>query len=126
MYVIPFEIHGIDWEVNILSKDDDEAIVGGVGECNYCTYTIYIVDGLTKTQFRSVLIHEVTHAFRWTYGLVSERERITIPTAEIEEIIANSIETFAEDILVCVQEIMDYLFKAQEEEAKKKKEKKKK
>ena len=109
MTVLEVQIHGIDWEVQIFDEEDDEVVVNGVGMCDYCKYTIQVAAGLKKSQLRTVLLHEVTHAFRWTYGLVSELPKITIPTTEIEEMIANSVEVFGPEIIACVDEIMSNL-----------------
>ena len=119
--VVNIEIHGIEWDV-IMLEDEDDVIMNkdgpGVGLCDYCKYTIYVAKDLKRSQLRTVLIHELTHAFRWTYGLVSERDKITIPTTEIEEIIANSIEVFGTEIIECADEVLE-CFMPQKKENKK-------
>lgn len=108
--MVEFKIHGIDWTLRV--AEEDETIEGdGVGLCDYCTYTITVIDGLKKSQLRTVLLHELTHAFRWTYGMVSELELANIPWTEVEEIAANTVEVFAEEILECADEIMKCLTK---------------
>lgn len=107
-----FTLHGIDWELNIVENDGS---FEGVGNCDYCSYTVNIIEGLTKSQFKSVLLHEITHAIRWTYGLVSEMELANIPWGEVEEIVANTVEAFGEEIIDCVTYLMSIIYKNKKE-----------
>jgi hypothetical protein len=104
---LEFYIHGIKWDLELVDNYDD---IDANGITYYSEYAIKVVKTLHETQLRSTLIHEVTHAFRWTYGQVSEMELLNIPTEEVEEIVANTIEVFGADIFECVDDIMVNLF----------------
>lgn len=104
---IEFKIHGIDWDLILVDGNEIEAL----GETNYLAYEIKIVNYLKESQFKTVLRHELTHAFRWTYGNVSEMELLNIPSAEVEEMIANTVDVFGEDIVNLTNELMSVIKK---------------
>lgn len=104
---LDFNIHGIKWELELVKSYDD---IEANGLTCYSDYTVKVIGSLHETQLRSTLLHEITHAFRWTYGQVSELELLNIPTEEVEEIVANTVEVFGAEIFECVDNIMDNLF----------------
>ena len=106
-FVYNFQIHGIEWELQIVNPEDIE----GLGECDYWNYEIKIKSGFKNNQLMRVLRHELTHAFRWSYGNVSEMELSNYPTEEIQEIICNTVEVHGENIIKLSKEIHNALLK---------------
>lgn len=90
-----FKINNIDWEISLADYDDIEAC----GLTTYCEYKIQILKTLKPSQMKSTIIHELTHAFRWSYGNVSCMELLNFPSSEVEEYIANTVEVFGERII---------------------------
>ena len=103
--MIEFRIDDIEWELHLVEFDE----IDGVGETEYCEYVIKVVKGLKPVQLKKVLIHELTHAYRWSYGLVSEMELLNIPGTEVEEYIANTLEVFGEKIINQAIELCDII-----------------
>lgn len=87
-------INGIEWNI-VLTHDredlkrSDGSVTLGVTDLN-CT-TIFLWDGLHGDLLRKVLIHEMSHAFVFSYGY-------TISVEE-EEFLCSFIDTYAEDII---------------------------
>ena len=75
------------------NKDDlkrsDGTITLGVTDLN--ELTIYLFSGLKDELFRKVLIHEICHAFIFSYGFYL--------TLEEEEFVCSFVDTYASDIL---------------------------
>lgn len=67
-----FKINGIPWTIQIKSandcifKDDDNEYLGF---CEYSTQTIILRDDTPKELLEQTLIHELTHAFVFSFGL---------------------------------------------------------
>ena len=99
---LEFKINDVDWVVKFVKPDDIE----GVGETNYCAYEIYIDRCLRPSQMIMALRHELVHAYRWTYALVSEMELMNIPSTEVEELIANFVEVFGKEIIEVADTMM--------------------
>ena len=99
---LEFEINGVDWLLKFVESDAIE----GVGETDYCKYEIYIDKTLKPSQMIMALKHELVHAYRWTYALVSEMELMNIPGTEVEELIANFVEVFGEQVINLANKIM--------------------
>lgn len=72
------------------------------GNTNYVNQVIRIYKPLSKEQKRQTLIHELTHAFLWSYGFGQITEQIPI------EIMCDFIGCYADEII----KITDKYFKA--------------
>ena len=96
-------INGIDWFIlfvqpnNSRLKRSDGSLA--LGMCDNNNHRIYINQYLTGNMFKKVLCHEITHAAMFSYKI-----NLTI---EQEELIANFIATYGEEII----SITNYLFK---------------
>lgn len=99
-------INDIEWNiiyVNPLSVDlmrSDGTITLGMCDCN--TNCIYISNALKGELLRKVIIHELVHAFMFSYN-------IYIPI-ETEELICDFIATNVDDIINMTESIIyDYI-----------------
>ena len=109
---IEFSIHHSNWTVEVV---DGDVIEGNLGLTVYNDDKIYIAYNDKHKIMRRTLIHEMTHAFRWSYCNVSDAESMAVSSDELEEIIARTVEAYAEDIL----DTVDYVWKIIEENFKK-------
>lgn len=97
MYIIKFKIHTSEWDLAVVGPHDLE---GNLGITCYTDYKIVLAYCKSHSNMRHHLIHEIAHAFRWSYGMIlSDQDKVKLSAQEIEEIIANNVEFFAEDIL---------------------------
>lgn len=87
-------INGVEWII-VLTEDtenlkrSDGSITLGVTDLN-CR-TIFLWRGLNGSLLRKVLIHELSHAFIFSYQYYL--------TVEEEEFLCSFIDTYAEDII---------------------------
>lgn len=98
-----FKINGIEWQtVEVPSSDGSLRRSDGslsVGVTDNGTYCIYLSKSLRGAFKRKVMIHEVCHAFMFSYGIL-------IPI-EQEEFICDFVATYGDDIFDIVDR-MDY------------------
>lgn len=107
-----FKIYNLDWDLFLVPESSTD--IGGIdclGETDYIHQEIKINQTLSKSAMKRTLIHELTHAFRWTYGNVSESEVLNTSSGEMEEIIANTVEVFGEDIIKLANKLMKHIEK---------------
>lgn len=86
-------INGLKWKIKFTDKEHD-LIVNGVvrlGVADRNRLTIYLFDGLYGKMLRKVLIHELTHAWLFSYDYVLD--------VDTEEMLCAFVDTYAEDIL---------------------------
>lgn len=102
-----FTINGYVWRVYevsanhpVLRRSDGSRTFGA---CVNDTKSIYIVEGLPPCLFKKVLCHEITHAAFFSYGIIL--------TIEQEEIIADLIATYGEEVIIVANEIFDKIKK---------------
>lgn len=97
-----FSINKEDWSVALVYPDDITLLMPNgnfaLGACNDMTKTIYISNALHGEEFEKVLCHELTHAAMFAYDVILGHEE--------EELIAEVIATFGEEIV----DITDMLF----------------
>ena len=90
-----FNINGVQWYVKFVSVDspqlyrDDGSVT--IGMCDNNTKTIYINETLRGKKLKKVLCHELTHAAMFSYEVYL--------TYEQEEIVADIIATYGEEII---------------------------
>lgn len=96
--MIKFKINNHDWDIRLVEYEGDDA-VSVCGHCDYIRNIIYININMRPAQRKSTIIHELSHAFRWSYGFELDVEHSKISNAEIEEIVANFVESFGEQIV---------------------------
>lgn len=113
---IKFKIQRINWSLELvdaleLDHDDTQSL----GETYYADYKIKIVNIDNYSVLKSALIHELTHAVRWTYGHISSIDIAGWPSEEVEEQIANTVEVHGEEIINLAYEILDKLGRKKDE-----------
>ena len=89
------KINGETWNISIASpKHPMLRRLNGeyaLGSCDDIMKCIYISEGLTRTKFKKVLCHELTHAFMYSYNVEL--------TVEQEEALADLIATYGQAII---------------------------
>ena len=97
-----FVINNEPWEVILVQPDDFELLMPNgnfaLGACNDIDKTIYIANFLQDEDYEKVLCHELTHAAMFAYNVELSYEE--------EELVAEIISTFGEEIV----DITDHIF----------------
>lgn len=100
-----FLINGIYWKLAFVSPDYPllRRITGefSIGACDNLTRTIYINETLTGKLLKKVLCHEITHAAMFSYNVQL--------TLEQEQLIADLISTYGEEIIYITNKIFTKL-----------------
>lgn len=109
--MVHFKVNNHDWVIGFIDPEDEELNEVTCGLTSYLQNQIIINSGMNKSQTISTIIHEVSHAFRWSYGFTSDAEPTKITNAEIEEIVANFTESFAEQIIKLSYDLYNKLVK---------------
>ena len=110
--MVNFKIKDLDWTIKFFDPNtstDEDLTELTCGRTSYVDNLINININMKESQIMRTIRHELTHAFRWTYGCVSEMELSNIPTSELEEVIANMIETFGDDIVFMTYDLYNKL-----------------
>lgn len=76
-------INGLSWRVRFVSPTHPmlltPSLTCALGVCDKPTQTIYVNETLSQRKMKKVLIHELTHAFVFSYGesfLYDDEERL--------------------------------------------------
>ena len=100
-----FLINGIYWKLAFVSPDYPllQRMSGefSIGACDNLTRTIYINETLTGKLLKKVLCHEITHAAMFSYNVQL--------TLEQEQLIADLISTYGEEIVYITNKIFTKL-----------------
>ena len=96
--MIDFMINMHSWKIAAV-EPEESGIEGMHGYTDYTNHMILINNKSEETEMEGVIIHEVTHAYRWSYGFVSDVDNPKLCIAEIEEMVANFIESFGRQII---------------------------
>ena len=94
------DINGIEWGINFVSHSNDH-MMGSNGLCSYEENNIYIARDMPKTKIRRTLIHELTHAVEYSFGL---RDR---QSDNKYEDLANFLMFYGELIINIANDIMN-------------------
>ena len=88
-------INGIEWKLKFVNPWDEKLVrddgTRSVGMCDRDTKTIYIAKNLEGSMLKKVICHEIVHAAMFSYNVYLSFEQ--------EEIIADIIATYGEDII---------------------------
>ena len=99
------KINGIEWRVLQVSPSHPYLFrsdgVKVLGCCDNFAQIIYIDNSLSKKQWKKVLCHEITHAAMFSYKVEL--------SAEQEELVANLISTYGEEIVYITNQIFKKL-----------------
>lgn len=98
-----FMINGEQWWVLLVAPEDPALLMPNgkfaEGMCHDSTKTIYISNILYGEEFEKVLCHEIVHAAMFAYDIMLNIEE--------EELIAEIIATFGEEIIDLTDEMFD-------------------
>ena len=86
-------INGLNWKI-VFTENDNDLIVNSsvrLGVTDRNKLTIYLYDGLKGKLLRKVLIHELTHAWLFSYDYDLD--------VETEEMLCEFLDTYAENII---------------------------
>ena len=79
--MVKFKINRHEWEIDFMNEDNvegDDIYQTTCGLTNYIGNTIVINPMMNEYQTKTTIIHEITHAFRWSYGFVNDVEPVKI------------------------------------------------
>ena len=114
--VLDFKIQRLTWTLYVVNpKELEDEDTQSLGETFYTDYKIKLADVSNYSTFKSALIHELTHAVRWTYGHLSSVGIEGWPQAEMEEQIANTVEVHGEEIINLAYDILEKLGRKKDE-----------
>ena len=102
--MVEFKINKHTWRLYIVSPED-LSIKGVHGYTDFAKHNIQINSDLDETEIRSTITHEITHAYRWSYGFVNDAENLKYAADEVEEMMANFIESFGDEIIEISKEL---------------------
>lgn len=100
-----FKINNVVWLLKFVPPHDqtlrrkDGSLA--IGMCDGNLQTIFISEALHGTQLKKVLCHEMTHAAMFSYGVDL--------TIEQEEIVADLIATYGEEIIQITNQLFHKL-----------------
>ena len=102
-------LNGIEWGINFVSHSN-EHILHANGFCSYEENNIYIARDLKESKMRKVIIHELTHAVEYSFGL---RDRAS---DDKHEDLANFLMFYGDLIINITNDIMNRINKDKENE----------
>lgn len=89
-------INNVYWKMRYVSPDSDQLkrTDGSytIGVCDNNKKTIYVCDSLLPTLEEKVIVHEITHAFCFEYGISID--------LDTEEFLCDFVATYGRDIFV--------------------------
>ena len=98
-----FKANGLTWEVKSVKSDNEKLKFRG-SECLGVTYykdlQIFIDCGLSKELYRQTVIHELIHAFSFSFGVH------LIANEETEESVCDFIGAHLDEIYITTNKIM--------------------
>lgn len=98
-------INGYEWKIFSVSPDSPflmhENGTFALGMCDRDIQTIYINDELSGLQLKKVICHELVHASMYSYNIFLNSDQ--------EEIIADLIATYGEEIIYITNKIFKKL-----------------
>ena len=102
-----FNLNGIDWVITFVSPNhpalyrSDGSL--SIGACDNITKIIYLNLYLEEKQMRKVLIHEITHAAMFSYGVSL--------TYDQEELLADLLATYGDEIIATTNKVFSKIKK---------------
>ena len=96
--MVAYKINNLEWKVTYVLTFDDDEEEETFGQTIFKDLEIQILQGLNYDVKKRTLIHEVTHAFIFSYGLDQ--------TSIDEEFLCRFMESHAQKILETVDGIL--------------------
>lgn len=100
-----FKINGERWYIKFVPSFNPSLKLNNkeytIGTCDYLTKTIYLDNRLKGSQLKKVLCHEIVHCAMFSYNVFL--------TPEQEELLADLIATYGEEIIYITNKIFKKL-----------------
>ena len=100
-----FQINGQTWFIKIIDPNNEVFVMDNgmytIGVCDNNTKTIFLSNQLRGNLLKNVLCHELVHAAMFSYQVELDLEQ--------EELVANLIATYGEEIIQKTNEIFKRL-----------------
>lgn len=100
-----FKINGERWYIKFVPSFDPSLKLNNkeytIGTCDDLTKTIYLDNRLKGSQLKKVLYHEIVHCAMFSYNIFL--------TPEQEELLADLIATYGEEIIYITNKIFKKL-----------------
>ncbi len=103
MYI---KINDLKWQVDFLDGDDDRLVLDDVkclGITVFSDYQIYIKDNMSKEALKQTVLHELAHAFLFSYGI-----HLPIDKNETEEAVCDFIGVYSPKINKAANKILEF------------------
>lgn len=98
-----FKANGLTWEVQSVQRDNEKLKLNG-NECLGITYykdlQIFLDCSLSKELFRQTVIHELVHAFAFSFGVH------LVANAKTEEPVCDFMGSHLDEIYMAANKIM--------------------
>jgi len=98
--MIKFKINNRVWGMDFFDPNgysEEDGVPLGITK--YADQLILLSNSLQEDCLYNTIKHELTHAFRWSFGFVVDTQNTSMTVAEVEEIVANFIECFGQQVL---------------------------
>lgn len=103
MNEVKFKVNGLTWEVQSVQRDNEKLKLNG-NECLGITYyrdlQIFLDCSLPKELFRQTVIHELVHAFSFSFGVH------LVANTKTEESVCDFIRSHLDEIYAITNKIM--------------------
>lgn len=99
-----FKINGLKWNAFFVDKNDSKLLYDGsnnLGVTYYDDLKIYLKNDMSKPLFRQTVIHELVHAFLFSYGIHLENSDVT------EEAVCDFCGAHLDKILKLTKRVVD-------------------
>ena len=115
--MIKFRVNIHNWQITFASPEDtDTEFIHGFTD--YSHHMILINNDLEESEMESTIIHEVTHAYRYSHGFILDVDNTKLTSQEIEEVISNFVECFGRQIVEVSNDLYNKLKKELKNEKK--------
>lgn len=102
-------INGLNWNVQNVQRDDEKLNDKGGNSCfgvtNYQKLVIYLDGSMPRELYRQVVIHELIHAFTFSFGVH------LFANEKTEESVCDFAGAHLDEIYSAANKIMDFCFK---------------
>lgn len=100
------KIHDYEWEIEFVKNE------ASCGVTDYNNLVITIWCNQKDQVVRHSIIHELTHAYRWSYGYQNDEDNKKLTCDQIEEEVANFMETWGSEVLSTSNDLFDRYLKS--------------
>lgn len=87
------KINNLSWNIDFLDGDDERLILDGdkcLGITVFTDFQIYIKSNMTRQALKQTVIHELAHAFLFSYGI-----HLPIDEDETEEAVCDFVGVYS-------------------------------